>query len=133
MAKRKPKTDWGPMGAFALPRRLMYRPEFENLSPKATKVLLVLGKAYNGRNNGNLAATESIMVTNGRMDKKTLASALRELLDCGLIIKTREPRKGSKETGMARCALYGLAWVVIDECPGADLDVTPGPAPFKFT
>jgi DNA-binding transcriptional ArsR family regulator len=125
MAKKRYKIDLSGGRAFVLPYRLLVRPEFRSLSPKAVKVLLVLGTAYHGRNNGNLACTETTMDDNGGMDRKTISSALKELVEAGLILKTREPRKGSDT---ARCALYALAWAVIDECPSSDLDVSPGPA-----
>lgn len=132
MARKKQyKVDFGGR-VFALPHRLLVHPAFDNLSPKAVTVLIKLGRHYNGRNNGDLACTVEMMAEGRKMDAKTLASALQELIDAGLIIRTRSYRKGGREPGMAQCALYALAWAYIDECPGKNLEVSPGPAPFKF-
>lgn len=121
MAKKKaPKVDWGAMGAFVQPKALMAHPDYRELSPSALKVLMVLGYQYNGRNNGNLAATHTMMETWGGMAEATLSRALKELQERELIIKTRTHYKGRDG---ARPALYGLTWVPIDECPGKGLEV----------
>lgn len=126
MAKKKPKLNWGPMGALSLPKALMAQADFQELSPSALKVLMVLGYQYNGHNNGNLAATHTMMESWGGMAKATLAGALRELQERNLIIRTRQhnrSRDGAKPT------LYGFTWTGIDECAGKDLDVPPSPVP----
>lgn len=122
MAKKKPKLDWGPMGAVAIPRVLMAHSDFRELSGSARKVLDLLTFQYNGRNNGNLAATHTMMAEWGGMAKGTLASSLRELVDRNLIIKSRghdRSRDGAKP------ALYALTWAAVDECPGKDLELSP--------
>jgi len=121
MAKKKaPQVDWGPMGAFVLPKALMAHPDFRELSPSALKVLMVLGYQYNGRNNGNLAATHTMLEAWGGMAEATLSRALKELQERELIIKTRTHYKGRDG---ARPALYGLTWIPIHECPGKNLEV----------
>lgn len=122
MAKAKHKIDFGPMGAFMLPKALMAHPDFSELSSSALKVLMVLGYQFNGRNNGNLSATHSMLQEWGGMAKATLAAALRELQERNLIIKTRTNYKGRDG---ARCALFALAWAPIDDCPGKMLEVSP--------
>ncbi len=120
MAKAKrPKLYWGPKGAWALPKALMEHSDFRELSPSATKVLMMLGCQYRGKNNGDLAATVTMMKSWGCMAKGTLAKALRELLERRLIYKTRHHRRG--EDG-AKPALYALSWCEIDACPGKQLD-----------
>ena len=120
MPRKKHKVHWGPAGAFAIPRLLMDSKDFRELSGSARKVLDVLGYQYNGNNNGNLAATHSMMNDWGGMAKATLAKSLQELQQRELIIKTRENYRGRDG---ARCALYALAWAPIDECPGKMLEV----------
>ncbi|MGG2023898.1 helix-turn-helix domain-containing protein [Pseudomonas sp. S8] len=130
--KTKYKVDFGGGRVLALPYRLLVHPAFDNLSPKAIAVLIKLARGYNGRNNGDLSCTASTMAKGKPMDAKTLASALAELIDAGLIVRTRENRKGGREHGMARCALYAITWAAIDDCPGKDLEVRPGPPQFRF-
>lgn len=130
--KTKYKVDFGGGRVLALPYRLLISDAFDNLSTKAVTVLIKLARNYNGRNNGDLSCTASMMAKGKPMDAKTLASALAELMDAGPIIRTRESRKGGREQGMARCALYAITWAAIDECPGKDLEVSPGPPRFRF-
>lgn len=120
MAKRKPKLDWGPKGAWVLPKALMEHPDFRELSPSATKVLMVLGSQYNGKNNGDLAATKTLLKPWGGMSDGTLCKALKQLRERNLITCTRHSyrrRDGQK------CALYALTWLPIDPCPGKELEV----------
>lgn len=119
MATRKPKLEWGVKGALALPKALMEHPDFRELSPSATKVLMLLGCQYNGRNNGDLAATATMMEAWGGMAKGTLAKALRELQAKRLVYKTRYHRRG---VDGAKPTLYALSWVDIDPCNGKQLD-----------
>lgn len=121
-SKKKPKFDWGPMGALALPKALMAHPDFRELSSSALKVLMVLGYQLNGRNNGDLSATHSMLQDWGGMAEATLCKALRELQTRNLIIKTRTNYKGRDG---ARCALYAVTWAAIDECKGKMLEVPP--------
>jgi len=93
MAKRKPRLNWGPKGAWVLPKALMEQPDFRQLTPAAIKVLMLLGSQYNGRNNGDLAATVTMLKQWGGMAKGTLAKALRDLLERRIIYKTRYHRK----------------------------------------
>ena len=129
--KTKYKVDFGGGRVLALPYRLLVHPAFDNLSPKAIAVLIKLARNYNGRNNGDLSCTADMLAKGRPMDAKTLASALDELLEAGLIVRTREYRKG-RERGMARCALYAITWAAIDECPGKELETGPGPPTFRF-
>ncbi|WP_213153701.1 helix-turn-helix domain-containing protein [Pseudomonas carnis] len=129
---KKHKVDFGGGRVLALPYRLLVHPAFDNLSPKAIAVLIKLGRNYNGRNNGDLSCTTSTMAKGKGMDAKTLASALAELIEAGLIVRTRQNQKGGREHGRARCALYAITWAAIDDCPGKDLEVRPGPPTFKF-
>lgn len=122
MAKKKRASVSTPGGFFALPKLLMEHSDFRELTPSALKVLMVLAGQYNGKNNGDLSATHSMMADWGGMAKATLAKALRELQERQLIEKTRQNRHGREG---ARCALYALTWQPIDECPGKDLDAVP--------
>jgi hypothetical protein len=117
---RKPKLAWGPKGYLALPKALMEHPDFRELSTRATKVLMRLCSQYNGKNNGDLAATVKMMESWGGMAKGTLAAALTELRERNLIIKSRTHYKGRDG---ARPTLYAITWVPIDPCTGKGLDI----------
>jgi len=120
MGKAKQKLEWGAKGAWVLPKALMEHPDFRELTPSANKVLMVLGYQYNGRNNGDLAATKSMLKSWGGMADGTLAKALRQLKERNLVLCTRHSyrrRDGQK------CALYSLTWLPIDPCPGKGLEV----------
>lgn len=120
MASKKPKLNWGPKGAWVLPKSLMEHSDFRELTPSAMKILMVLGSQYNGRNNGDLSATKTTVKSWGGMAEGTLAKALRELREANLILCTRASyrrRDGQK------CALYALTWLPIDPCIGKGLEV----------
>lgn len=114
------------MGALSLPKALMAQADFRDLSPSALKVLMVLGYQYNGRNNGDLAATHTMMESWGGMAKATLAGALKELQERNLITRTRQHNRSRDG---ARPTLFALSWEGIDQCPGKDLEVPPSPVP----
>ncbi|PKG49284.1 MULTISPECIES: MarR family transcriptional regulator [Halomonadaceae] len=122
MGKKKRDAETVQGGFFALPSLLMEHREFRELTPSALKVLMVLISQYKGSNNGDLAATHSMMKDWGGMAEGTLGKSLRELQERDLIIKSRQNRKGREG---ARCALYALTWRRIDECPGKDLCIRP--------
>lgn len=127
MAKKKiAKSNWGPRGAFAKPKVLMAQQEYREMSWAARKVLEVLEYQFNGRNNGNLAATHVMLADWGGMSKTVLAASLRELTERNLIQKTRGYDR-SRDNG--RPNLYALTWLPIDECPGADLEEGPTETP----
>lgn len=110
------------MGAAAIPRALMAHPDFREMSGSARKVLDVMMYQFNGRNNGNLAATHTMMVEWGGMAEGTLAAALRELVDRNLIVKSRDH---DRSRDGAKPALYALTWQLLDECPGKNLELSP--------
>ncbi|MCL7939157.1 hypothetical protein M8009_02400 [Halomonas sp. ATCH28] len=128
MPRKKRERVSTPGGFLALPKLLMEQDDFRELSPSAMKVLMVLGSQYNGRNNGDLSATHSMMRDWGGMAEGTLSKALKELQDRKLIVKSRENRRGREG---ARCALYALTWQTIDDCPGKDLDLVPSIVPYR--
>ena len=116
-------------GRFAgIPHSVMESESYYLSSGNALKLLLELVKQYNGRNNGNLSAAFSVLKSRGWRSKKTLSRCLTELLKRGLIVKTRE---GWFRNPGARCALYALTWLPIDECEGKDLELGPTRGPYR--
>jgi len=98
------------------------------LSFVARVVLQELMAQYNGSNNGDLSATRTMAKEWGIGSDNTLRNALKELEAAGWIVQTRSSLFNKHG---ARCALYALAWLSIDECPGKDLDVAPRKAPLR--
>ena len=74
---------------------------------------------FKGNNNGDLTAAFTVMRAYGFNSKDTLDKAKKQLLDHGLIIKTRD---GQFLNPGGRCDLFAVTWRAIDECNGK-LDV----------
>lgn len=130
MAKRKTRrdSDWGGRGAYMIPRLLGEHPDFLTMTGSELKVFMLLLSQYRGNNNGDLAATHSMMEERGGMAKATLAASLQGLQQRNLIVRTRTNMKGREG---ARCALYALTWLRIHECPGRQLEIGPTPGPMR--
>ena len=110
---------------FALPATVLNSPQLRGLSGSGTRVLLMLGEQYNGKNNGDLEATFNTAKKWGIGSQETLSRALADLMARELIIRTRE---GAFVNPGRKCALYALGWHPIDECKGK-LDIAPTNAP----
>ena len=105
----------------AMPHVLLRHENFAGLSPRATKLLMDLCSAYNGRNNGDLSIAWRIMSARGWRSRDQLGKAQKELLDTGFIVKTRQG-------GRNRCNLFAVTFFAIDEC-GGKLEITATNAP----
>ncbi|EOV2223330.1 TPA: helix-turn-helix domain-containing protein [Pseudomonas aeruginosa] len=128
MATRKTKgKSKAKAPPFAMmPKAMIQSRGYRSLSFVARGVLVELLAQYNGDNNGDLSATRTMAEEWGIGAPVTLQKALKELERRGWIIQTRTSifsRHGAK------CALYALSWLPIDECPGKDLEVGPTKAP----
>lgn len=96
-----------------------------NLSPHASKLLLDIASQWRLGNNGDAsAAFEKVLRQRGWKSKTTLHKALRELLDSGLIVQTRQ---GS----LHKCSLFALGWLAINEC-GGKLDMKATSRPLNY-
>ncbi|MCA1805696.1 MAG: hypothetical protein LC646_10260 [Xanthomonadaceae bacterium] len=109
---------------LAMPHHILESEQYARLSSKAVKLLLDLGGQYRGKNNGDLSAAWKIMERRGWRSRDTLVKALKELLDSGFIIKTRQGGKNKP-------CLYALTWKGIDECRGK-LDMAPASVPLNL-
>ena len=133
MANKMNATGRSSKTSFAgVPRAVMQQEKFRALSAYARMLLFELAYDYRGHNNGDLSITWSVMRKRGFKSPSTLWSAKKELIDAGLIIRTRTG-------GRNRCDLYAVTWQPIDECRylsnGAlkfDADIRPGPAPMSW-
>lgn len=111
-----------------IPHDVMESDSYSGCSGNALKLLLELAKQYNGHNNGDLSAAFSVLKRRGWRSKKTLARCIAELIERGLVVKTRE---GWFSNPGGRCALYALTWHRIDECAGKDLELGPTHGPYR--
>jgi DNA-binding transcriptional ArsR family regulator len=107
-------------------REVMKHPDYQNLSGGAVKLLNQLAYQYRGHNNGDLTAAYSVLKTFGFKSKDTISRAIKELLEAGIVIRTRE---GKFINPGGVCALYALTWLAIDECPGKNLTADPATTP----
>ncbi|WP_246084971.1 hypothetical protein [Pseudomonas nicosulfuronedens] len=104
--------------------------DFLSLSGAALKVLLGLLRQFRGANNGDLSATIHQARSWGVKSPSTLVTALQELMDHNLIIRSRDP-KYCNPGGV--CALYAVTWLAIDDCGGRlNVDSTTVP-PRRFS
>lgn len=106
---------------LALPANLTGSEKFIELSAHAVKLIVDLGRQYNGRNNGDLCMTWSLMKNRGWKSQETLNKARKELVNADFIMLTRQG-------GMHQASLYALTWLNIDEC-GGKLEVKATNAP----
>lgn len=106
----KRKSGGGKFAAF--PAQMLNHWNFAALSTRAKALLFPMTAQYNGRNNGDLCATLNTLRPHGWRSNDQLRKALRELLDAGFLIQTRQGRRPNVPT------LYALGWRPIDECGG---------------
>lgn len=120
--KSKGRKDGGP-SFLMLHHHMLQHPNYAKLSARAVKMLVDIGSQYNGKNNGDLAATRSIMLPKGWTSNDQRQKAIQELLDSGFLVRTR-PGSRLKDP-----ALYAITWLKIDECNGKhDLKATSNPS-----
>lgn len=117
-----------------MPKAMIQSPGYRALSCTARMVLVELLAQYSGSNNGDLSATRTMAKDWGIASAHTLQKALKDLEEAGWILISRNS-VFSKHG--ARCALFALAWLPVDECPGKDLDIgstrsPPRPLPTLF-
>lgn len=124
MGRARKRVSFGQF--VALPHVVLESPPYLSLRSSAKALLVDLAFQYNGRNNGDLTAAFGYMKKRGWSSKQTIANALRELVEVGLVIKTRQ---GKFQNPNACCDLYALTWQPIDECPGKNLEVSPSTTP----
>lgn len=125
----KGRRKKGRFGMF--PKAVHDSQAYRSLSPRAAKLLLDILMQYHGTNNGDLDASFHNLKPYGWGSKNNLHRAAMELLDSGLIYRTR---KGGRNN---TCSLYAITWKPIDECrhketgglkfdPGVKVGETPG-------
>lgn len=122
MAKRN-STSITYRGYFHLPDKMTESPDFISLSGSALKLLIDIGRQFNGRNNGDLCASRTILKDRGWNSNSKLSRAIAELVDKGWISKTKQGGMGIGPT------LYAITWQPIHDCKGKlDVKATATPA-----
>jgi hypothetical protein len=125
MAKKLKKAEFVIYrGYFHLPNALTEHPDFIALSGSAVKLLIEIGRQFNGGNNGDLCASISILAKRGWTSNNKLSRAKKELIERGWIIKTK---KGGLGLGPD---LFAITWQPIHEC-GGKLDAKPTTEPVR--
>ena len=107
LARTKGRKEAG--NFLRVPAAVIDSPNFRCLTTKAKALILDMGAAFNGHNNGDLAAPWSWMRERGWRSKDTLQRALEELQRHGMIELTRQG-------GLHGPSLYAFTWMPIDRC-----------------
>lgn len=99
-------------GSFtAIPHAVQDSPNWRRSSATAIKMLCDIARQFNGRNNGDLGASLTVLKPRGWTSPETVCQALRELRHYGLIVLTRQG-------GLNGASLYAVTWQPIDDCGG---------------
>ncbi len=120
MAKsyRKSENDSRDSGRFiSLPISLLDSVTYQRLNFSAKALLIDIASQFKGENNGKLVACDKFLKPRGWKSKATIHKALKELLESGLLIMTRQGARPNKASWFG-VAWYGLGCRVVQ----ADLD-----------
>ncbi len=100
----------------SIEHRIIDSPAYADLRFSSQALLLILARQYNGSNNGHLQATYSYCRRYGMNSERTLANAVAELVQHGLIYRTRS--HGANR----QWAKYAVTWHPIKIREGLFLD-----------
>lgn len=92
-----------------IPYNVANSQQFGKLSYRAKALIVDLLLQYNGRNNGSLSACHALMKNRG-WSKATLHRSLKELIETGFVVVTRQ---GWKQRG--KPTLLAVTWNGIDQ------------------
>lgn len=93
---------------LAVPHYVLRSAAFRTLSPPATKLLFAVGEKYRGDNNGELEMPFGELTRDWYYrSHHTISRAIAELLNTGLLVRTRQGRRFG---GTPAPSLYALAW-----------------------
>ena len=108
------KRDGGQF--IALPLVLLDSPGYRLASYPARAMLVDIAMQYTGANNGRLTACAKFLRPKGWNSNATIHRAVRDLIDCRLLIETR---KGARPN---RAAWFALSWLALDQTSAIDID-----------
>ncbi len=101
---------------LALPHIVMDSPGYRAASHTARSLLLDIFRQYSGHNNGKLVACAKHLEPLGWKSNNTVLAAVRQLIDCGLLV---EVRKG----GFPNTATwFAVTWADLDINDGLDIN-----------
>lgn len=116
--KRRRNKGRRSSGTFLkLPDKVTDHLAYISLSASTKGFLPEIVRQYKGKNNGDLSATLKLLKPRGWNSNKQITKCLSELIEHGLIVKTRQG-------GRHKCNLFAIAWEPIDEC-GGKLEIGP--------
>lgn len=106
---------WGKKngGICGIPQHVFNGPDCRSLNHAAFRLLMNFISQLNGKNNGDLSASSTVMSEYGLTSNDTITRGVKELINKGLIVKTRSGYAGPE--GRRLCSLYGVTWLPIDE------------------
>lgn len=99
-------------GHFLFPDCVLNHPDFIGLSHVAVRLLVDIGAQFNGRNNGDLQCSRTVMASRGWKSNQTRERALKELIEAEFLVKTKQGGRGIGPS------LYAITWQPIHECGG---------------
>lgn len=100
-----------------IPYNVVRSPQWVSLSDSEARMLMELAFQFNGKNNGNLTLTHSILKDRG-ISNGACGRALKSLQEKGFIVVTRQ---GWKQRG--KPTLVALTWHGLDDPPkGVEYD-----------
>lgn len=112
---------------MSIPHRMLNHPNFVSLTPLELKLLIDVWSQYNGRNNGSLTASMSLMQKRGWSSTGSLYKALSSLKKKGFFVVTKQ---GKKIKGDA--TLLAATWEGIDESrKDYDPEIKPSHVPLR--
>ena len=72
-----------------LPHRVIDSPGYQATGPAARAVLIEVHRLFNGKNNGSLALSVRLIAQRTNVSKDTVARAINELVNCGLLRRVK--------------------------------------------
>jgi hypothetical protein len=109
MSSRKNTKKRSTASFVALPKYLINSRKYQELKGNSIKLLTQIAEQYNGSNNGDLQASFSVLKHKGWKSSETLDRALKELVESGFLVKTRQGHFPNI------CSLFGVTWQPIDK------------------
>jgi len=123
---RSQKKGRGKKGFLMLYHEMLKHPAYTSLSTRGKAMLIDVGGQYNGRNNGDLVATHSVLSKLGWNSNDQIKKAVDELIEHGFLVLTRQGRRPRVPS------LYAITWQAVDECDGKLEEVKSNPVPLNY-
>ena len=95
-----------------IPRKVATSDAYLSLTASALKLLTLALCNFNGRNNGDIALTQSNLRKHGFTSADTLNRSIKQLLENGLLVLTRQ---GGFAGGGKNPNLYAFSWLNIPQ------------------